>query len=126
MLRSGRTEAAKTMARRAIDVAQQSGQGERTASYEAAMALWQAFFGDSSGAKRNALAARELSMGRDVEYASALALALSGDVRRARGLMNDLDTRFTEDTSVKFTYVRTGAPPLLRCMTELPRRRLKP
>ncbi len=105
LARSGRTEAAKVMARRAMHIAQQSGQRERAASYEAAMALWEAFFGNASGAKGNALAARELSLGRDVEYASALALALSGEANKARELMNDLDTRFTEDTSVKFTYL---------------------
>jgi tetratricopeptide (TPR) repeat protein len=95
------------MSLRAIDVAQQSGQRERAASYEAATALWEAFFGDASGARRNAFSARELSKGRDVEYASALAFALSGESARARVLTNDLEKRFTEDTSVKFTYVPT-------------------
>jgi eukaryotic-like serine/threonine-protein kinase len=57
LARSGRTELAKAMSRRAIDVAQQSGQRERAASYEAATALWEALFGDAAGAKRNAFSA---------------------------------------------------------------------
>ncbi len=107
LARSGKAELAKTMSRRAIDVAEQSGERERAASYEAATALWEALFGDAAGAKRSAFSARELSKGRDVEYAAALALALSGEPVKARALTNDLEKRFTEDTSVKFTYVPT-------------------
>jgi eukaryotic-like serine/threonine-protein kinase len=107
LARSGKAELAQAMSRRAIDVAQQSGQRERAASYEAATALWEAYFGNEFQATRHAAVARALSMGRDVEYASALALALSGEYAKASALMNDLEKRFTEDTSVKFTYVPT-------------------
>jgi eukaryotic-like serine/threonine-protein kinase len=107
LARSGRTELGDAMSRRAIDVARQSGQPERAATYRAATAVWEAFFGNAPAARRNAFSARELSKGRDVEYASALALALSGETGRARTLMNDLGKRFTEDTSVEFTYLPT-------------------
>ncbi len=43
--RSGRPQAAGTMSRRARDVAQQTGQRERAVTYQAAEAVWQAFFG---------------------------------------------------------------------------------
>ena len=51
------------------------------------------------------MAALELSNGRDVEYAAALALALSGSSSRSETLAGDLEKRFREDTFVKFTYV---------------------
>ena len=51
------------------------------------------------------MAALELSKGRDVEYAVAFALALSGDTSRSHTLAADLETRFPEDTSVRFSYL---------------------
>ena len=67
------------MSRRAVDLAQQAAQRERAALYEAGAALREAFFGNASEARRSAMAALELSKGRDVEYGAAFALALSGD-----------------------------------------------
>src|SRR6266851_663166 len=51
------------------------------------------------------MAALELANDREVEYGAALALALSGDSVRAETLANDLEKRFPEDTSVKFSYL---------------------
>jgi tetratricopeptide (TPR) repeat protein len=62
------------------------------------------------------MAARDLSMGRDVQYAAGLALALAGDFSRSEALAGDLEKRFPEDTFVKFTYV-----PVLRALTALGR-----
>jgi eukaryotic-like serine/threonine-protein kinase len=105
--RSGQLELARRMARRAVDVAQQAGQQERAATYETGTAVWEAFFGDASAARRNAKAALELSKGRDVEYGSAFALTLAGDSAQPEALANDLEKRFPEDTSVRFTYLPT-------------------
>jgi eukaryotic-like serine/threonine-protein kinase len=44
---------------------------------------------------------------RDVDYAAALALALSGDVVRSRALADDLTKNFPEDTSVQYMYLPT-------------------
>jgi len=66
--------------------------------------------------KRNAMAALELSRGRDVQYAAGLALALSGDSSRSQVLADDLEKRFPEDTFAKFTYV-----PVLRALSALQR-----
>ena len=63
-----------------------------------------------------AMAALELSKGRDVEYAAGLALALSGDSSRSEALAGDLEKRFPEDTFVKFTYA-----PVLRALAALGR-----
>ena len=65
------------------------------------------------------MAALERSNGREVEYAAALALGLSGDSSRSEALAGDLERRFPEDTFVKFTYA-----PVLRGLAEL--RRGKP
>ena len=65
------------------------------------------------------MAALELSKGRDVQYAAALALGLAGDASQSEALAADLEKRFPEDTFVKFTYV-----PVLRALAAL--RRGKP
>ena len=103
--RSGRLEAARTVSRQAIDLAQRAGQKERAGTFQAAEAVWQAFFGNATAARRNATAALHLSDGRDVEYGTAFALALAGDLARAQSLASDLERRFPEDTSVQFNYL---------------------
>ena len=45
--------------------------------------------------------------GRHVRYAAALALAIAGELARAQAIANDLDKRFPEDTSVRFSYLPT-------------------
>jgi eukaryotic-like serine/threonine-protein kinase len=62
------------------------------------------------------VAALDLSKGREVQYAAGLALALSGDSSRSETLAGDLEKRFPEDTSVKFTYA-----PVLRALAALTR-----
>jgi eukaryotic-like serine/threonine-protein kinase len=102
------------MSRRAVDIAQQVGQHERAATYEAAVALWQALFGNTEIARRHAIAAQQLSTGRDVRYASALALALSGDSVQAAAVADSFEKLLPEDTSARFTYV-----PVLRAVVAL-------
>jgi tetratricopeptide (TPR) repeat protein len=77
-------------------------------------AVWEAVCGNAAHAKQNAMAALELSNGRDVEYAAGLALALSGDSSRSQPLADDLEKRFPEDTFARFTYV-----PVLRALSAL-------
>ena len=112
--RSGRVQAASRMSRRALDMAQQAGQRERAATYQAAEAVWEAFFGNALAARQSATAALQLSNGRDVEYGAAFALALAGDLSRAQSLADDLERRFPEDTSVQFNYL-----PALRALLAL-------
>jgi eukaryotic-like serine/threonine-protein kinase len=103
--RSGRLQTARSMSRRAQDMARQSGQKESAASYEAGEAVSEALFGNAAAARRSATAALELSNGRDVEYGAALALAMEGDLPRSQSLATDLGKRFPEDTSVQFNYL---------------------
>ena len=111
---SGHLQQARMMSRRAVDLAQQSGQRERAALYEIPVALWEAFFGIAPGARRSAMAALELSKELYVEYGAAFALALSGDSFQSQTLASDLERRFPEDTSIRFSYM-----PALRALLAL-------
>jgi tetratricopeptide (TPR) repeat protein len=111
---SGRLQQARRLVRRAADLAQQAAQRDRAALDETGLALWEGFFGNAPEARRNVMAARELSKSREVEYGAAFALALSGDSAQAQGLANDLETRYPEDTPVRFSYL-----PALRALLAL-------
>jgi serine/threonine protein kinase len=116
MARSGRLKEARVFSSRAIDLARQEGTLEAAATYQAAAAEWEALYGNAAEARRNALAALALSKGRDVEYAAALALELSGELSRSQALAAGLEKRFPEDTFARFTYV-----PVLRALSSLDR-----
>jgi tetratricopeptide (TPR) repeat protein/predicted Ser/Thr protein kinase len=111
---SGRLQQARRLSHHAADLAQQAAQRDRAALDETGLALWEGFFGNAPEARRTAMAARELSTSREVEYGAAFALALSGDSARARTLASDLEKRYPEDTSVRFSYL-----PALRAVLAL-------
>ena len=112
--RTGRLQDARWSSSRAVDLALQEGEREKAASYRAARAVWEAIYGNAAEGKRSAMAALELSKGRDVEYMAGLALALSGESSRSDALGGDLEKRFPEDTIAKFDYV-----PVLRALSAL-------
>ena len=105
LARSGQQRLARKMSERAIVLAQQSGQKDREATYEAGAAVWEALFGNVTAARQRSIAALALSNSRDVEYAAAFALGLTSDSSRALALANDLQNRFPEDTSVRYNYL---------------------
>jgi eukaryotic-like serine/threonine-protein kinase len=113
---SGRLQQAEKMLQHAGQLAQQSGHQEEAALFEAAAALREGFFGNSSAARRHATTALKLSSDREVEYGAAFALAVAHDNARSEELANDLEKRFPEDTSVKFSYL-----PALRALLALNR-----
>ena len=90
-----------------VEVAQRSGRRERAALFEAGRAVWEAFYGNAAAARQSVARALALGKGRNVEYAAAFALALSGDVPQARTLAQDLARQFPEDTFVQFMYLPT-------------------
>jgi tetratricopeptide (TPR) repeat protein len=116
LARSGRLQAARQSSSRAVDLAVQGGDPGAAASYRAARAVWEAVCGNAAEGKSGAMAALELSEGRDVQYAAGLALALSRVFSRSEALADDLEKRFPEDTFVKFTYA-----PVLRGLAALGR-----
>jgi eukaryotic-like serine/threonine-protein kinase len=111
---SGRLQEARRLARHAADLARQAAQRDRAALDETGLALWEGFFGETPTARRSAMAACELSRSREVEYGAAVALALSGDSVQSQTLANDLEKRYPEDTSARFSYL-----PSLRALLAL-------
>ena len=101
----GRLKNAINLSRQAVALALQGGRREQAAVFETRSALWEAFFGNSIEAKRTATAALALAGNREVNYGAALALALSGDSTQAEKLANDMEKRYPEDTSVRFSYL---------------------
>jgi tetratricopeptide (TPR) repeat protein len=114
--RSGHAQLARRLSARAEDLALHEGSRESAAIYQSAAAVWEGLYGNAHEAKANAAAALAVNHGRDVEYASALALGLVGDSSRSEALADDLDKRFPEDTFVRFTYL-----PVLRAVSALHR-----
>jgi tetratricopeptide (TPR) repeat protein len=107
LARSGRMGQARIMWERAIASAQQAVNRETAANYEAATAVCEAHCGNMAAARKRARAALELAKGRDVVYAAAFALALSGEGSESLRLAADLQKRFPEDTPVLFEYLPT-------------------
>jgi len=110
----GRLQEAERMLQHAEELAQQAGQREEAALFEATAALREGLFGNSWAARQRATAALKLSRDREVEYGAAFALALAHDTARSEELANDLEKRFPDDTSVKFSYL-----PSLRALITL-------
>jgi DNA-binding winged helix-turn-helix (wHTH) protein/tetratricopeptide (TPR) repeat protein len=110
----GHLHAARTMAQRATNLAQQAAHQERAALFETGPALWEAMFGNATEARRSATVALALAKDREVEYGAAFALGLSGDSSRSSSLANDLEAQYPEDTAVRFSYL-----PVLRALLAL-------
>ena len=102
---SGHLQEARKMEQHAVDLAIQGGHREAAALYDAGAAIWEALYGNAREAVERTNASLQLSNDRGVEYGAALALALTGDSSRSGTLMNDLQRRFPEDTSVRFSYL---------------------
>ena len=104
---SGQMRQARSMWERALAMAEQDGNREGAARYAAAEAVCEALFGNNEAAKERVRTALKLAKDRDVEYAAAFALALSGDSSESQRLSGDLEKRFPEDTPVQFEYLPT-------------------
>ena len=105
LARSGQLERAGSLARRAVDLSEKARQGERAALLQAAPAVWHALMGNVAEARRTAALALDMSTGRDVSYAAAFALALTGELSRSQALLKDLEARFPQDTTVNISYL---------------------
>jgi serine/threonine protein kinase/Flp pilus assembly protein TadD len=104
---SGKLSAAREFARQAAASAAQAGEKEMQAGCEAAAALWEALYGNVAEARAHASATLANSNGRDAQYATALALALTGNSAYAAAFADDLAKRFPDDTIVRFNYLPT-------------------
>ena len=104
---SGHLQEARSISRRAALQAEQAGQPERAALWEAGAAVREALFATKKAPTERGLSVLKLSNDREVEYGAALAYAISGDSSRAETLANEMEKRFPEDTSVRFNYLPT-------------------
>ncbi len=102
---SGHLKDARELSRRAMDSAQRAGEKDAPALYSGTSGLREAWFGNTSDARRRATLALKLSTGRDLQYFAALAFAYTRDDARAKELADDLDKKFPEDTIVQFNYL---------------------
>jgi tetratricopeptide (TPR) repeat protein len=98
---------ARIISRRAVAQAQQAGQPERAALWAAGAAVREALFGKKKEAIEWAHTAIQLSNDREVEYGVALASVLAGDSAKAGAIADEMEKRFSEDSSVKFNYLPT-------------------
>jgi ATP/maltotriose-dependent transcriptional regulator MalT len=105
LARSGQLEHAGSLARRAVDLSEKARQRERAAVFQTASAVWHALVGNVAEARRTAALALDMSTGRDVSYAAAFALALTGELPRSQALLKDLEVRFPQDTTVNISYL---------------------
>jgi tetratricopeptide (TPR) repeat protein len=105
--RSGRLQDARRMSSVLVEIAQQSGRRDQAGLFEAGRAVWEAFYGNVAAARQSARKALSLGRGRNVDYAAAFALALSGDLPQPRALADDLAREGPEDTFVQFMYLPT-------------------
>jgi DNA-binding winged helix-turn-helix (wHTH) protein/Tfp pilus assembly protein PilF len=102
---SGRLRQARNLSQLAAEQATLAGQRERAGLWEAGAALREAFFGNNAAAAKRGSAALMLSKDREAEYGAAFAFALAGYASSSLQLANDLEKRFPEDTSVRFSYL---------------------
>ena len=103
----GQLNKARDFSRQAIAAAERAQRPERAAVCQAAAGLREALFGNGAEAKRNAGAALKSSNARDVQFISALALAMVGDKERAVEFADAMKSRFPQDTVVQFNYLPT-------------------
>ena len=102
---AGHLQAARRISQRAVVQAQQAGQEETASLWEAGAAVREALFGNKTAATERASNVLQLSPGREAQYGAALAIALAGDSSRAQAIADDLERRFPEDSSVRFSYL---------------------
>ena len=107
LARSGQLQDARRTSAVPVEMAQRAGRRERAGMFEAARAVWEAFYGNAAAARQGAARALELGRGRDVDYAAAFALALAGDQPQAQALAEDLAREYPEDTFVQFMSLPT-------------------
>jgi eukaryotic-like serine/threonine-protein kinase len=104
---AGHMKQSRDLSRRAIDSAMRAQQKENAAMFDANQSLAESLVGNKADARERAHSELRLSSGPEVEYETALGLALAGEESRAQALANDLAKRFPEDTRVQFNFLPT-------------------
>ncbi|HET7731890.1 MAG TPA: winged helix-turn-helix domain-containing protein [Usitatibacter sp.] len=102
---SGRFERARALSHRAIDSARRAGSLEMAAMWAGQAALREAEIGVARRAREGAIAALDLSAGRDVNGLAALALARAGELARSGELAQALDRDHPNHTIVQRLWI---------------------
>jgi DNA-binding winged helix-turn-helix (wHTH) protein/tetratricopeptide (TPR) repeat protein len=102
---SGNLRKARSLSEQAVARAQAVNEQERAGLWEAGEAVREAMVGTQPEAVNSAHAATRLSMDREVAYGAGLAFAMAGDSAHAQAIVDGLQKRFPEDTSVRFVYL---------------------
>ena len=110
----GHVGKSRELTRQAVEFSRRNEFRERAAMLIAREALWEAWFGDSEAAGRQARAALSLVPGRDVRTLAALALARAGETNQARKLADQLDAEFPLSTLIHSYWL-----PAIRAEIEL-------
>ena len=80
---AGRLRDADRLSRHAVELAGRVGQQETAATFMAAQAIWNGFYGNAGEARERAETALKIASGRDLKYAAAFALALTNEFPRS-------------------------------------------
>jgi tetratricopeptide (TPR) repeat protein len=101
----GRFGKGRELTRRAADSARRAQEKETAAEYQGHNSLREALVGKADWAREDAQSAVTEIKGKHGEGFSAIALALAGDSSNANRLIDDLATRFPQDTVVQSQYL---------------------
>lgn len=102
----GQLRKSREQSRRAAVSANEANETETAAGHLANSALQEALFGNREEARKSVLPFRSFES-RDLQYATALVLALVGDNAKSQSLAENLAKSFPEDTTVRFNYLPT-------------------
>ena len=96
----GRVEEAREFSKQAVASALRNGAKETAAIWQATEALQEAELGNADQARQQAMAALNLAPGEQVKIISALALARVGEGTRVATIVDELGSKYPEDTLV--------------------------
>jgi eukaryotic-like serine/threonine-protein kinase len=113
---AGRLSKAREFFRRAVESAQRNSLKEPAATWRAATAVREAYFGNRERARQQAATALAITSGLNVQPQAALAFALAGDATRAQAVAADLAKRYPKNIVISSHYV-----PTIRAVVELNR-----
>jgi tetratricopeptide (TPR) repeat protein/tRNA A-37 threonylcarbamoyl transferase component Bud32 len=112
----GKLKNARELFRQAAEMAERGNLKESAASIAAYEALIEVLFGNFRQGREKAVKAMTLARTRDAIWDEAMALGLSGDLRQAEALANDMAQRFPRDTWVNAIFL-----PSVRALLEAQR-----
>jgi tetratricopeptide (TPR) repeat protein len=101
----GQFTKARDLTRQAADSARRAQEKETAAEYQGHNSLREGLVGEAAWAKEDAQSAVTEIKGKHGEGFSTIALALAGDSSNANRLIDDLATRFPQDTVVQSQYL---------------------